>query len=230
MLSDLEQRIGYVFNNRQLLLQALTHRSYIFENEDQGTSDNETLEFLGDAVLDLCVGHILYDRFPKMKEGDLTKLRATLVQESHLAIVSGELGLGKCVLLGKGEESSNGREKPSIMACTLEALVGAVYLDAGYDLCFELVEKHFAGKIDGVNQNALEADAKSRLQELTQAKFRETPEYILAKAHGPDHDKTFTASVRFHGKILATASAKSKKAAEQKAAAQAITEFTDILD
>jgi ribonuclease-3 len=221
-LLGLQQCLGYKFKNMRLLLQAVTHSSYIFEQSDKGKADNETLEFLGDAVLDLVVSNMLIDRYPAMDEGQLTKVRSALVQENHLAIMARELNLGDHLLLGKGEENSEGRRKDSILSCAYEAVVGAIFRDGGYKAAQAFVELRFRDHLEYGKEKALFADSKSRLQEITQEGHNEAPAYILEKAEGPDHDKLFTVSVLFQGRVLATASAKSKKAAEQKAAALAI--------
>lgn len=221
-LPGLEERLGYSFQRASLLARALTHRSFTFEQQGAPREDNETLEFLGDAVLDLVIGSLLFRQFPQKREGELTKLRSTLVQENHLAAVARELNLGACLFLGKGEEKSGGREKASILACTYEAVIGAIFHDSDYETARQVIEKHFTDKIQLSEESVKIADAKSRLQELTQEKSGDIPNYILDKSEGPDHDKSFTISIHFQGSILATATAKSKKAAEQKAAALAV--------
>ena len=221
-LHEFQKTFGHSFNNIQFLIRAITHRSFVFENQHLPMQDNETLEFLGDAVLDLAVGSLLFTKYPEMAEGELTKLRAALVQESHLAIIAQDINLGNILLLGKGEENSGGRHKPSILSCAYEAIIGAVFIDSSYDHSQEIIYNQFAYRIEDV-QNAIDkSDAKSKLQEITQQEFNQAPTYVLDKSEGPDHDKTFTISVHFRGSILATATAKSKKAAEQKAAEMAI--------
>ncbi len=221
-LLTLQKSLGYKFRNKHLLVQAITHSSYIFEQSDKGKEDNETLEFLGDAVLDLGVSNMLIDKYPDMDEGQLTKVRSALVQENHLAFMARELNLGDYLLLGRGEENSEGRKKDSILSCAYEAVVGAIFRDGGYKVAQVFVEQRFMARLEYGKENSILADAKSRLQEITQEGYAEAPVYILDKAEGPDHDKVFTVSVLFQGRVLATASAKSKKAAEQKAAASAI--------
>ena len=160
-----------------------------------------------------------------MNEGELSKLRAALVNETHLAKVAQELGLENYIFLGKGEMKNGGNKKPSILSCTYEAVIGSLFLDSNFDTVSALVEQHFHKKIDPIQQSLTKADAKSLLQELTQQQHNDTPTYTLEKTAGPDHNKTFTVSVSFLGKVLATASAKSKKAAEQKAAELAVASF-----
>lgn len=218
--------IGYRFNNPRLLTQALTHTTFRVEHPEMTTEDNETLEFLGDAVLDLVIGAFLLVRFPTMAEGELTKLRSALVQEHHLSIVAQDLHLGDFLLLGKGEDQSGGRHKSSILSSTYEAVIGAIFLDSDYPTVQKIVEGHFHDRIDTAQQSVVLGDAKSTLQELTQSRFNAAPMYILDKAEGPDHAKTFTVSVHLLGQALASASAQNKKAAEQKAAAIAIAQLS----
>ena len=224
-LEELQQQLEYNFSNPFLLLRALTHRSYIFEHPDLPREDNETLEFLGDAALDLAIGSLLFNKYPAMNEGDLTKLRSSLVQGPYLSLVANKICLGTFLLLGKGEEKNGGRTKGSILACAYEAVIGALYADGGFDTVQKVVGKHFSGHVDKAKNITMLTDAKSRIQELTQQYYNETPSYILDKAEGPDHEKTFTISVHFRGSILASASAKSKKNAEQKAAEKAINKL-----
>jgi ribonuclease-3 len=221
-LAVLQKCLDYTFKDKHLLLQAVTHSSYLFEHSDKAKGDNETLEFLGDAVLDLVVSNMLIDAYPAMDEGQLTKVRSTLVQENHLAFMARKVNLGAHLLLGKGEENSEGREKNSVLACAYEAVIGAIFRDGGYSAAQEFLEKWFRGRLEYGKEKSLFADSKSRLQEITQEAYADAPSYVLDKAEGPDHDKVFTVSVLFQGRVLATASAKSKKAAEQKAAAKAI--------
>lgn len=222
----LQKNLGYIFKNILLLLRSVTHRSYVFERADLLKEDNETLEFLGDAVLDLVISNLLIENYPDMDEGQLTKLRSVLVQENHLAFMARELGLGDFLILGKGEECSGGRAKDSILACAFEAVVGAVFTDGGYEAVRPVLENKFLNRLEVCRKKTALADAKSTLQEITQERYGEAPTYKLDKAEGPDHDKTFTVSILFQGNILANAVAKSKKAAEQKAAAIAIEKIS----
>ena len=221
-LTLLEELLGYRFQNLGYLQKALIHRSYAFEKGRLLGEDNETLEFLGDAVLDLAIGVILFTRFPRMKEGELTKLRSALVNETHLALVAGELGLGAHILLGKGEDSSKGRKKPSILSCAYEAVVGALFLDGGYEQALVCVRRHFEPRIEEAQEAVAMVDAKSRLQELSQEIYNEAPVYHLQGEEGPAHERYFTVSVHLRGELVASASGGSKKAAEQKAASLAI--------
>lgn len=224
-LALFEKRLGYFFKDLSLLQKAFTHTSYAFEQGQDIQSDNETLEFLGDAVLDLTVGYALIARFPELREGELTRLRAALVQESHLAVMAKDIGLGEFLLLGKGEDASKGREKSSILSCAFEAVMGAVFLDGGYDAARKVVETLVSTYVDEKKEAMYLADSKSRLQEMIQERHNEGPVYILEKAEGPDHAKIFHVSVRFQDRILAKGTARSKKEAEQQAAAEAIKFF-----
>ena len=227
-LASFEKNLGYRFDDQEYLQKAFVHSSYSFEHGKDIKDNNETLEFLGDAVLDLAVGYILFVRFPEMKEGELTRLRSALVQEGHLAVMAREIGLGDHLLLGKGEDASMGREKPSILSCAFEAVIGAVFLDGGYEAARSVVERHVSPWVDE-RRNALNsADSKSRLQEMIQAKHNQGPMYVLEKSEGPDHAKIFHVTVQFQGKVLAHGSATSKKEAEQNAAAEAIRVFDDL--
>ncbi|MCB2180989.1 MAG: ribonuclease III [Desulfobulbaceae bacterium] len=223
-----EKKLGYTFNNQALLQKAFIHSSYAFEQGKDLQSDNETLEFLGDAVLDLTVGYALIMRFPGMNEGELTRLRAALVQESHLAVMAKAVDVGDYLLLGKGEDASKGREKSSILSCAFEAVMGAVFLDGGYETARKVVDDLVVPYIDDRKEAMYLADSKSLLQEMIQEKYNEGPVYALEKEEGPDHAKVFHVSVRFQDRILSTGSAKSKKEAEQQAAAEAVKSFDDL--
>lgn len=227
-LSSFEKKLGYPFRDLSLLQKAFIHTSYAFEQGQDMQSDNETLEFLGDAVLDLTVGYALITRFPALREGELTRLRAALVQESHLATMAKNIELGAFLLLGKGEDASKGREKPSILSCAFEAVMGAVFLDGGYEAARKVVESLVGPYINEKKEAIYMADSKSRLQEMIQEKHNEGPVYTLEKAEGPDHAKIFYVSVRFQDRILAKGTAKSKKEAEQQAAAEAIRFFDTL--
>lgn len=219
-LSNLEKQLGYRFTDLRLLQLALIHSSFAFE---QGYADNnEKLEFLGDAVLDLVIGHHLFGRYPSMREGELTRLRASLVNEHHLAKMARDINLGQYLALGKGEDASQGRGKPSILSCAYEAVVGAVFEDGGYRTVDELVQRFFLPEIEGKKEELLIADAKSRLQEKLQEKFNEAPSYRIDAENGPAHQKMFTVAVVFREEVLGTGVAGSKKEAEQRAASTAL--------
>lgn len=217
----LEQAIGYTFTRFELLLQAFLHSSYVNERPFEDHRDNERLEFLGDAVLDLATSHILMEMFQNAKEGDLSKYRAMIVDESGLVHVARQLDLGDYLFLGKGEEQGQGREKPSILANTVEALLGAIYLDAGFDRTKAIIRNLFSPLFDRVGDPKAPNDFKSLLQEYTQKEFRLLPQYRLIDERGPAHDKTFRVELSLNGKTLATEEGKSKKEAEQKAAGKA---------
>ncbi len=223
-LSEFEKIINYRFTDLRLLQKALVHSSYAFEQAQTG-QDNQTLEFLGDAVLDLAVGHILFRKYPEMKEGELTRLRSALVNETHLANMAREIELGRFLCLGKGEDASNGRNKSSILSCGYEAVIGAIFEDTGYRTVVGIVENFFLPAIEGKKEELLVADAKSRLQEALQEKYNEGPSYVVEAEEGPSHQKLFTIAVRFHGTVLGLGQAGSKKEAEQRAAAAALEEL-----
>ncbi len=223
-LNALQGLLGYRFARLPHLQRALIHSSFAFEQGELG-NDNETLEFLGDAVLDLTVGHILFNRYPDMKEGELTRLRSALVNERNLAAMARQINLGEFLHLGRGEDGSQGREKDSILSCAYEAVVGAIFVDSGYDRVEEFVEKHFTPRIRGQREILLSGDAKSLLQERIQAEFNEAPRYKTEKVDGPAHERTFTVSVMFQGNILGSGKARSKKEAEQRAAAVALQDL-----
>ena len=225
-LGQLETVIGYRFTDLRLLQKALIHSSYAFE-QSQADKNNERLEFIGDAVLDLVVGHMLYRKFAKIREGELTRLRAALVNESHLAAMAKKIELGKYLCLGKGEDASGGREKASILSCAYEAVAGAIFCDGGYDAVAKLVEKAFGPVIDDKIDSLSVVDAKSRLQEILQEKYNEGPNYRLDSEEGPSHQKVFTISVYFRDEKLGTGEAASKKIAEQRAATAAIKFLED---
>lgn len=220
-LSGFEKIIGYRFTDLRLLQRALVHSSYAFEQDQEG-ENNEKLEFLGDAVLDLVIGHLLSHRYLEMREGQLTKLRASLVNEQHLAKMARDITLGEQLFLGKGEDASQGRQKSSILSCAYEAVVGAVFEDGGYDTAAAFIERFFAPTLDPKKEELLVADSKSRLQELLQEKHNEAPVYTVDAEEGPSHKKLFSVSVRFKGEVLGTGQAGSKKGAEQMAAAAAL--------
>ncbi|MCF6290096.1 MAG: ribonuclease III [Desulfobacterales bacterium] len=227
-LAALEARLDYRFKEPILLQRALIHSSFAFEQGMAG-QDNETLEFLGDAVLDLAVGLLLFQKYPKLKEGELTRLRAALVNEAGLAGMARGIGLGETIFLGKGEDATSGRQKPSILSGSYEALIGAIFLDSGYDTTAALVERFFAPLIKGRKEDLLVADAKSRLQEKIQEQYNEAPTYSVEKEEGPAHDRQFTVAVRFQGQVLASGRAGSKKEAEQQAAAAALQDLDRLL-
>lgn len=217
-------RLGYTFNDLDLLAEALTHRSYLNENKT-ARAHNERLEFLGDAVLELAVTHFLFERFPTKPEGELTAFRASLVNTFSLADSAEEIGLNDMLLLSKGEARDTGRARQIILANAFEAVLGAIYLDQGYDAAESFVMKHLAPKIDEVIAKRAWQDAKSRFQELAQEKRNVTPTYRTVREDGPDHDKQFTVGVYLGKERAAEGEGKSKQEAEQAAAQAALDQL-----
>jgi len=220
-LEELSNKLGHSFTHPELLSQAFRHASYVNEQADSGLKDNERLEYLGDAVLDLAVSHLLMDRFEDAEEGDLSKFRAVVVDEAGLYQIALMLGLGEYLLLGKGEEHTRGREKPSILANTTEALIGALYLDAGFDTALEVIGRLFSPLLEKVGTLEMIYDYKSIFQEYTQKTYKTLPKYHLVEEAGPAHDKTFKVALTLNGETLAEGKGKSKKEAEQEAAKEA---------
>lgn len=219
-ITRLEENLRYTFSDKSLAETALRHRSYVHE-QPEAEEDNERLEFLGDAVLNLIVSHLLMERFSGRSEGDLSRMRASLVNEKRLASVAKGIELGDFIRLGRGERQSSGRKKLSILADALEALIAAVYLDGGFDRAFDLIAYHFSPHFDILADSRPVYDYKSRLQELVQNRLQQMPVYEVTGQSGPDHDKTFTVVVRIES-VHAEGSGKSKKAAEQDAAKNAL--------
>ena len=217
--SSLTVRLGLSFSNLSLLTRALTHRSFVNENVD-ATQDNERLEFLGDAVLDFIVGAWVYNRFPEMPEGDLTKIRSALVRNDHLAKFARKLGLGNALRLGRGEASSGGRNRDNLLGSTFEALLGALYLDAGLDAVHAFVNPI----LEDVRESILNQiqDPKSELQEWTQSQKLGAPHYRVISTNGPDHAVTFEMVVEIAGTEKGHGSGTSKSAAEHAAARDAM--------
>ena len=212
-LAELERRLGHRFATPELARQALTHRSY-------GASHNERLEFLGDSVLNCTVATLLYERFPALPEGDLSRLRAALVNQSSLSEIARDLGLGDRLRLGEGELKSGGFRRPSILADALEALLGAVYLDAGFEAVRACVERLLADRLERAEKSPVDKDPKTELQEHLQARRLQLPRYAVMKTEGEAHDQTFTVECRVDDLALtASGSGASRRAAEQAAAA-----------
>jgi ribonuclease III len=216
-----ENKINYQFKNRNYLEEALRHSSYVNEQPKEDLRDNERLEFLGDAVLNLVISHMLMEKDPDLNEGDLSQIRAGMVNESQLANLARKIDLGDYILLGKGEIQTNGRNKNSILADTLEAVMAAIYLDGGFRQAFRMIKFHFSPLLDHINVPQSTLDYKSRLQELVQTTRQAIPRYRVVEECGPDHDKTF----RVRAIVLdieAEGKGKSKKMAEQDAAKNAM--------
>ena len=210
--AQLEKRLGYTFKNKQLIIEALTHKS------DKKPYNNERLEFLGDAVLDLIVGEYLFNKFPKSNEGILSKIRASLVNESGFTLLARAIDLGSYIYLSPAEENNNGRNKPSLLSNAFEAIIGAVYLEAGLDTAKKITIDLLESAHPKIDLDTLSKDYKTALQELTQATHGVTPQYELLGSSGPDHKKEFEIAVRLNDETIASARGKSKKEAQQKAA------------
>jgi ribonuclease III len=220
-LEPLEHQISYTFTNKALIDTALQHSSFVNENQATGIEDNERLEFLGDAILNAIISHLLMTRFPHLKEGELSKIRSLLVNKSQLAKVAKQIHLGEFLRLGKGELQSSGRKKASILADAFEALLAAVYLDGGFDRAYALIQQLFADFFNAISSSDIYFDYKSRLQELVQATLKSQLEYVIISENGPDHDKTFEVELSV-GDVRTRGKGKSKKAAEQEAAKSAL--------
>ncbi len=223
-ISELEKLIGYEFKDKKLLKQALTHSSYANEQKINRSGDYERLEFLGDAVLEVVSSEFLFHKYPDLPEGKLTKLRASMVCEPSLAICARDLDLGSYILLGKGEESTGGRNRESITSDVMEAIIGAIFLDGGMEKAKAHIERFVLSDLE---DKALFYDSKSTLQEVLQGELRKDFEYILNAERGPEHDKEFDVSVIVDGKVLGNGKGRTKKAAEQQAAYQALLKLRD---
>jgi ribonuclease III len=222
-LRNLERRLSYNFKLMDLLENALIHSSFVNENSGTVLPDNERLEFLGDAVLELCISTMLIQKYPDFTEGQLSKLRAAVVNEASLSELAKRFQLGDFLLLGRGEEISGGRMKNSILANSLEAVLAAIYLDCGFDCAYEYIKNLFEPLIDKEGAKSLiSRDFKTVLQEVCRNHFKVTPQYSVVGERGPDHDKTFEIRLVIGDMITTTASGKSKKEAQQRAAQNAM--------
>jgi ribonuclease-3 len=217
----LEGKLAYTFRDASLCEAALTHKSWMNESQETDRTDNERLEFLGDAVLALVTSDLLMRRFPEQPEGDLSKARAAIVNEAGLARVADMLVLGQWIFLGRGEEQAGGRQKRSLLANAFEALIGSIYLDGGFAAAFEVTERLFAPIIAEV-PSAASKDYKSRLQEIAQAKLQMAPLYTVLSEQGPDHAKTFEVAILIGDREYGRAFGRSKKEAQQNAAERAL--------
>jgi len=213
---ELEEKLNYHFKNKDLIIEALTHKSY------KKPYNNERLEFLGDAVLDLIVGEFLFEKFPDSDEGILSKIRASLVNESGFTLLAKRLDLGKYIYLSVAEENNSGRTKPSLLSNAFEAIIGAIYLEAGLGRAKEISIDLLTDVHTKIDLDSLSKDYKTALQELTQSTHGVTPDYELVGATGPDHKKEFEIAIYLDGKIISSAKGKSKKEAQQKAAKKAL--------
>ncbi len=222
-LSKLEHKLGIQFKNKNLLRESLTHRSYLNENLSWGISHNERLEFLGDAVLELAVTEVLFNQFPQYPEGQLTSFRAALVNYQIMAEVAKNLGFDEFILLSRGEAKDIGRARKVILANAMEAVIGAVYLDAGYQEAKRIIEEFIVNpNLNKVIENGLYKDPKSHLQEIVQEKMKLTPTYQMLEEWGPDHKKIFKMGVHFGDKLVAEGEGYSKQEAEIEAAKNAL--------
>jgi len=220
---EFQRVIGFSFNRQELLEEALTHSSYLNEHPDADVKDYERLEFLGDAVLDFVTGEMLFVRFPELTEGELTRLRSALVRMEALAEFARALDLGTFIRMGKGEARNGGRERMSTLCRAFEALVGAIYLDQGLDRVREFVIPRLTAMQHQVLAAALAKDARSRLQEWSQAEFSLTPTYHVLTVDGPDHERQYLVEVRLNDKRIANGTGKSILLASQQAAINALT-------
>jgi len=221
-LTGLEKALGYTFKKKSLLKEAITHKSYAHEKQSRLVLFNERMEFLGDAVLELIISEHLYSAHLEYTEADLSKIKAYAVQESTLAEIAEKLDIGRHLLLGKGEELTGGREKPSLLANGFEAVLAAIYLDGGYERSKTFVLDQLNDKIDDLTKNNLIFDFKTNLQEVVQAEFGILPTYVTDKEEGPEHRKTFDVKVFINDDFMGAGSGKTKKAAAQKAAEEGL--------
>lgn len=220
-IDTLEKIFKIKVKNKKLFKKALTHGSYTKENNIMSDENYERLEFLGDAVLKLCISSILYKKYPDYPEGELTKIRSIIVSDNSLAEVAIETGLKDLIILGKQEEKMHGREKKSILACVFEALLGAYYLEGKFEKISKFLEEKFKPLIKSVDKNFEKFNAKAVLQEYTQAKNKKTPVYKIIEEIGPEHDKIFVVEVSFMDEVLSSAKGKTKREAEQACAYEA---------
>ncbi len=213
---ELEEKLNYRFHNKALIIEALTHKSF------KKPYNNERLEFLGDAVLDLIVGEFLFAKFPDSDEGILSKIRASLVNESGFTLLAKQLDMGQYIYLSIAEENNSGRTKPSLLSNAFEAVIGAIYLEAGLETARKISIELLNEVHPTIDLESLSKDYKTALQELTQSTHGVTPDYQLVRATGPDHKKEFEIAIHLDGKVIASAKGNSKKEAQQKAAKKAL--------
>jgi len=226
-LVELQSAIDYRFVNSALLAEALTHRSFVNENPGECGADNQRLEFFGDAILDFSVSSLLFRRFPDSREGDMTRLRARLVDEANLARMAGGIGLGACLRLGRGEERDGGRRKPSILADAYEALLAAVYLDGGMAVIEVMVSAQFGPLLEGGAETVLRDDYKTLFQELSQERFGVAPVYRMVGESGPPHQRLFVVEAVIGREPVGRGEGRSKKGAAQAAARDALERLRD---
>lgn len=225
-LTQLQTRLGYTFGRPALLTAALTHKSYLNESKDKALGDNERLEFLGDAVLDLAVSEHLIALYPNWSEGDLSKMKARLVSEETLAAAARRIELGTCLQLGRGEELTRGREKASLLADALEAVIAAIYSDGGFEAAKQFILSALQPEIEGGQDQRTIHDFKTEFQEICQRSFGMLPAYRILRESGPDHEKIFEIELSVRGQVFGVGQGRSKKEAEQRAAQEALTKLT----
>ncbi|MBI2339776.1 MAG: ribonuclease III [Deltaproteobacteria bacterium] len=227
-LHAFEGIIGYRFSDLRLLRRALTHKSFSNEKRLPSVEQNERYEFLGDAVLELAVSQLLMDAFPESTEGDLSKLRAAVVNETSLAELARKVRLGDYLYLGRGENQGLGREKDSLLSDAYEAVLGAIFLDRGFGRAFTVVQRQFAELLEAATNQDISRDYKTRLQEESQNRFKAIPQYRLVSETGPDHDKTFEIRLMIGNELFGRGVGKSKKQAEQNAARSALEKIENM--
>lgn len=227
-LKAFEKYLKYSFKKKELLFRGLTHKSYVNERGLPATEHNERYEYLGDAVLELSISHILIEQFPEFSEGELSKIRAAVVNEHALAEIAVSIKLGDYMNLGKGEEMTGGNKKPSLLSDAYEAVLGAIYLDKGFEKAKKTVGIHFKQVLKNAGSKEFSKDFKTRLQEVSQAKFRIIPKYKIIKASGPDHRKTFEVHLFIDKEIFGIGKGHSKKIAEQRAAEAALIKIKGL--
>ncbi len=227
-LDEFAKKVDIKINDYTFFAECLTHRSYLNENNGENVNNNERLEYLGDAVLELISTEYLFEKYTDRPEGDLTSFRAALVRTESLAEESLRLNVGEYIYMSNGEERTGGRTRPYILANTFEAILGALYLDSGYEACRTFVHKQLLYKTDKIVKNRLDIDAKSKLQEVAQEILKVTPVYELQEATGPDHNKKFSMAVYLNDLQFGTGSGRSKQDAEQKAARYALQNWDKL--
>lgn len=219
---EFEKKVKITFKNKDLLKQAFVHRSYLNENPQLGIGHNERLEFLGDAVLELIVTNYLYNRYPSETEGAMTSYRSALVNALILSEIAAKLGISDYLMLSRGETRDTGRARQYILANTFEALIGAIYLDQGYETAEDFISRYLLVRVNEVVSGKLWQDSKSYVQEMAQEHFGLTPAYKVLSETGPDHDKQFTVGIYFGNELITKGKGKSKQEAEQQAAEKAL--------
>lgn len=227
-IGTLESKLGIVFKDKDLILKALTHRSYLNETKIKGLYSNERLEFLGDAILSFWISWQVYQKFPDFPEGELTFIRTYLVRTETLTMLASKLNLGLYLLMSKGEELGGGKENPSLLANTFEAVTGAIFCDQGIKTVSEFLSNQFKDLLNNIKGIESLKDSKSLLQELVQAQGHSSPVYRLISSEGPDHQKTFTMGAYLDDKLLAQGTSKSKQEAEEEAAREALEILSKI--